>query len=249
MAAHLLKNHQPNLLLIHLVEVDHVEHRFGPRSPEAYWSVRYADDRLRDLVEAIGTSRLTDKTTLIVASDHGFFPITKDIRPNAVFRQEGLLTDKGKQAACVSQGGACMVYALAEKDRAAVVAHLRKALGAVEGVEAVYGPEEFAKLGQPTPDVDPRAPDLWLTAKSGYSFTDTVDAKEIVVPRAAPAGTHGYRPGHAELYGTLVLWGHGIEPAAQLGNVQSLDVAPTIAQLLGIDLPTADGKPLKKALK
>ena len=36
---------------------------------------------------------------------------------------------------------------------------------AVEGVAAVYGPDQFGQLGQPTPDVDPRAPDLWVTAK------------------------------------------------------------------------------------
>src|SRR5258708_7567941 len=82
----------------------------GPRSPEAYWAVRYADDRLRDLLEAIRASRLADQTTLIVASDHGFFPIDKDIRPNAVFRQEGLLTEKTKLAAAASQGGASMIY-------------------------------------------------------------------------------------------------------------------------------------------
>jgi predicted AlkP superfamily pyrophosphatase or phosphodiesterase len=253
LAAHVLKNHSPNLLLIHLVEVDHVEHRFGPRSPEAYWSVRYADDRLRDLLEAIKASKLADKTTLIVASDHGFFPIEKDIRPNAVLRQEGLLTDETKRAACVSQGGACMVYVLEDKDRAAVTARLRKSLAAVEGIEAVYASNEFAQLGQPTPEADPRAPDLWLTAKSGYSFTDASDAKEPVAPRKAPAGTHGYLPGHADLHGTLVLWGHGIRSAAKLGGVklgmvQSLDVAPTIARLLGVELPTADGKAIKQAV-
>ncbi|MEX0741647.1 MAG: hypothetical protein WD079_02545, partial [Phycisphaeraceae bacterium] len=48
MAAQALKRHSPNLLLIHLVETDHVQHRVGPQTEDAYWSVSYADDRLLD---------------------------------------------------------------------------------------------------------------------------------------------------------------------------------------------------------
>src|SRR5690606_29266548 len=46
---HVLKHHQPNLILVHLIEVDHVQHKFGPRTPEAYWAVSQADDRVRDI--------------------------------------------------------------------------------------------------------------------------------------------------------------------------------------------------------
>ncbi len=99
MARHLLKNHPPNLLMIHLVEVDHVQHKFGPKSPEAYWSVSFADDRLRDIVEAVKLSPHRDKTTLVIASDHGFFPITKDIRPNVLLKQEGLWSKDVKKVA------------------------------------------------------------------------------------------------------------------------------------------------------
>jgi predicted AlkP superfamily pyrophosphatase or phosphodiesterase len=49
MARQLLEKHDPNLILIHLVEPDHVQHAHGPRSPEAFWCVSYADDRVRDL--------------------------------------------------------------------------------------------------------------------------------------------------------------------------------------------------------
>lgn len=248
MAAHLFKNHPPNLLLIHLVEVDHIEHRFGPRSSEAYWSVSYADDRIRDLWESAQQSPFAKKTTLIVASDHGFFPIEKDINPNAALAQAGLIeVEDGKvarkQAWCVSQGGACMVYILAEDQRDALAARLRNVLGGLEGVQAVLGPEEFDQLGQPTPDVDRRAPDLWLSARSGYSFTDA-HAGEPVTQRPSLGGTHGYWPGDPEMYGTLVISGYGVKPGTQLGTVQNIAVAPTIARLLGIELPTADGKPL-----
>ncbi|MGE5193315.1 MAG: alkaline phosphatase family protein [Deltaproteobacteria bacterium] len=249
MAAHVLKNHSPNLLLIHLVEVDHVQHRHGPRSPEAYWAVSFADDRVRDIVEAAGQSPHRDKTTIIVASDHGFFPIEKDIRPNVLLKQEGLLSDDTKRALCVSQGGAAMVYVLDAKERQEVADRLRKKFAAVEGIDAVLGPDEFAKVGQATFAADSRAPDLWLSAKSGYSFSDARTGDETVVPREARAGTHGYLPDQPDMLATLVLSGYGIKPGSKLEKVRNLDVAPTIARLLGVDLPKVEGRVLEEALQ
>lgn len=253
MAAHVLREHAPNLLLIHLVETDHVQHRYGPRCPEAYWSVSYADDRLRDLVEAVENSRYKGKATFVIASDHGFFPIEKDVRPNVLLRELGLVTVDGnnvkeKQAWCVSQGGACMVYILDDKNRDALRAKLQKEFSKVEGMHAVVGPEDFAKIGQPTPEEDSRAPDLWLAAKSGYSFSEAHTGNDVVTARSSRGGTHGYLPDQPDMLGTLVISGAGIQPGTRLGKVQSVDVAPTIARLLGIELPTAEGKVLEKAL-
>jgi predicted AlkP superfamily pyrophosphatase or phosphodiesterase len=251
MAKHLFEHHPPNLLLIHLVEVDHVGHRRGPRSPEAYWSVSYADDRVRDLVEAARNSPLGDKTTIIVASDHGFFPIEQDIRPNVLLRQMDLLEVQDgklgeKPAYAVSQGGGCMIYILDETRKAEIAPKLAAEFQRVEGVEAVIGPDGFAKIGQPTPQENPQAPDLWLSAKSGYSFSDDHTGDAVVVRRAERAGTHGYLPNDPDMLGTLIVWGHGVKTGTKLGRVSNLDVAPTIAELLGIPFPAADGKPLSQ---
>jgi predicted AlkP superfamily pyrophosphatase or phosphodiesterase len=253
LARHLFEHHPPNLLMIHLVEVDHVQHKYGPRSPDAYWSVSHADDRLRDLVEFARRSPYGEKTTFVVASDHGFFPIEQDIRPNVALRQMGLLKVEGgklgeKQAYAVSQGGGCMVYILDQEQKPQIAEKLKTALAALEGVAAVIGPEGFAKIGQSTPQADPRAPDLWLAARSGYSFSDDHAGDAPLVRRAARAGTHGYLPGDPDMLGTLVISGYGVQPGTTLGRVSNLDVAPTIAALLGVSLPSADGKPLAEAL-
>jgi len=116
-------------------------------------------------------------------------------------------------------------------------------------VEAVLGQAEFAKVGQPRVDIDARAPDLWLAAKSGYSFSDSVAGEDVVAPRSTPGGTHGYLPEHADMLGTLVIWGYGVQPGGQVARARNLDVAPTMAHLLGVALPTADGEVLKPLLK
>ncbi len=248
MATQLLEKHAPNLLLIHLIEVDHIQHRDGPRSPDAYWSVNYADNCLRDLLDAVARSARRDKTTVIVTSDHGFFPIDFEIRPAVALRKLGLRSGSESKAAVVSQGGACAVYIMDQDRRQQITDQLVEIFHATHGIQAVLRPDEFRRVGQPTPQEDPRAPDLWLSAESGYSFSDSEAGEELVVPRASRAGTHGYLPDHPDMWGTLVLWGNGIRSGVRLGKVSNLDVAPTIAALLGLQLPGADGRVLSEAL-
>ncbi|HWL09475.1 MAG TPA: ectonucleotide pyrophosphatase/phosphodiesterase [Planctomicrobium sp.] len=245
--SHVVKQHQPNLVLIHLVEVDHVQHKFGPKTPEAYWAVSYADDRVRDIVEAVKNSPNGDRTTIIVASDHGFFPISKDIRVNVAFKE--LKQANGEPAVkCVSQGGGCMVYILDEDRKVPLQKLIKDRLPLIEGIEEVFTPDQFPKIGQLTPDTDARAPDFWLASRSGYSFTDSTAGDDTVVPRG-PGGTHGYMPQHPEMQAMLVIAGAGIRPGTDLGQVSNLDVAPTMAALLGVSMPTADGQVRKEAFK
>jgi hypothetical protein len=47
----------------------------------------------------------------------------------------------------------------------------------------------------------------------------------------------------------LILFGAGVRPGVRLPETRTLDIAPTIAALLGLDLPHADGQPIAGALK
>jgi len=254
MAGQAMRKHAPNLVLLHLVEMDHVEHRWAPRSPEAYWCASFSDDRLRDLVEMVRRSPKAEKTTLVVCGDHGFLPIERDIRPNVLLANLGLVKLSGSKvteqsAWCLSQGGGCAVYVLDDARRGQIIAQLRTALAGLEGVQAVFGPEQFASIGQPTRDEDPRAPDLWMAAKSGYSFGDSATGQETVTARKTIGGTHGFLPDQPDMLAACVIWGPGIKPGKDLGKMNITDVAPTMARLLGVSLPAAEGKALEAAFK
>lgn len=249
MVRQLLQKHQPNLILLHLVEPDHVQHAHLPRSAEAYWVASYADDRVRDLVEAISASPLAGKTTLFVVGDHGFFPVHYDIRPNVILRRMGLIRGSGnaeKRAAwCMAEGGACAVYIVDRERREQIAKQLRAELGKLEGVEAVIETQDFAQIGQPTFEQNPRGADLWLAAKSGYAFSEASDGDQPVVKRKTPTGTHGYLPDHPDMVAACVVHGPGIKAGTKLGKIRAIDIAPTIARILGIELPTAEGRPLE----
>ncbi|MCS7238241.1 MAG: ectonucleotide pyrophosphatase/phosphodiesterase [Thermoguttaceae bacterium] len=249
MARQLLDEHEPNLVLIHLVEPDHVQHRTGPYSGDAYWAASYADDRIRDIWEAILRSPRARSTYLIICSDHGFFPTRRTIQPNVLLRQMGLITvQEGKpiaqEAWCLTQGGAAALYIFDQARRQGLVDELKQRLTKLEGIERVFSGEEFGVLGQATVDEHPWAPDLWLAAKREYVFSEGVTGEQIVVDRPSPGGTHGYLPDHPDMWALCIIWGPGIPAGTRLGRVQLVDLAPTVAHLLGVELPGTDGRPL-----
>jgi predicted AlkP superfamily pyrophosphatase or phosphodiesterase len=57
-------------------------------------------------------------------------------------------------------------------------------------------------------------------------------------------GSHGYLASDPDMNPILILSGHGVTARGKLSLQTNLDIAPTIAQLLGVRLPSAKGKPL-----
>lgn len=257
--AHVIKTHRPNLVLLHLVELDHVEHQSGPRSPDAYWATSYADDRIRDLVDAVEAAGLKDRTTFFVVSDHGFFTYTRNILPNVAFRKSGLIQvegDKvvGRQAWFLPQGGGGFVYVLDRNRRAELVPKLKGILQNLEGITHVLEEKDYRSLGLATTAQDPRMPDLVVSTREGYSFSDSPLGESTLAPADpknpdAVKGTHGYHPGDPGMHATFVAWGAGIRRGVKLGVIPSVDVAPTVARVLGVEFPNTDGKALEQILE
>jgi hypothetical protein len=85
-----------------------------------------------------------------------------------------------------------------------------------------------------------------LEAANGAVFSERTDPPMVVPSKYR--GTHGYDPARPEMAAALVLWGDGVRRGAPLGDVPMIDVAPTIAALLDVPLPTAEGHALSAAL-
>jgi predicted AlkP superfamily pyrophosphatase or phosphodiesterase len=74
----------------------------------------------------------------------------------------------------------------------------------------------------------------------------TVISSEYVGDLEGPSnigGTHGYFPDRPEMRSSLLIYGPSIG-AGKIVNARLVDVAPTIASLLGLDLPNAEGAAL-----
>src|SRR6478735_3225378 len=243
----LLHNHRPNLALLHVIAVDHTEHTDGPRSEGAYDAVKAADGQVREVWEELQKD-FPGKATLIVVSDHGFSANKKKVLPFDALEKAGLVERSGKRVTggavqLVVQGGSALVYVADEANRDEVIKRVKKAFAGVEGVAKVVTPDEFAEYGIGDSRRDPHATDMLLEAKLGYYFGDTAAGS-----KKENKGSHGHDSHYPELHATFVACGKGIKPGVKLGEIDNRSVAPTIAKLLGIEMPNVEGKPLTEAL-
>lgn len=257
LACHIIKTKKPNFLALHLVSLDSFEHATGRQTPEAYWAANDSDNRIADLARAVEEAGMTAKTTFVVTADHGFITYTKTINPNVMLMKDGLLKSmlgksvaKGSKVYAKSEGGACFVYVLDQANREAILKDITPKLAAIEGVETVIESKDFAaKTGHLTADQDPREPDLFLSAADGYTFADAMADQEVIKATEKPLGAHGYLHTHPHMDAGFVISGAGIRKGAVIEKMSNLDVAPTMAKLLGIEMKHVDGRVLAEALE
>ncbi|WP_053096101.1 hypothetical protein [Frateuria defendens] len=62
--------------------------------------------------------------------------------------------------------------------------------------------------------------------------------------RRGSRGMHGYDPAQPAMQSTFLIAGPGVPAGRDLGLVDMRDIAPTLAQLLGVSLPQAQGHAL-----
>ena len=237
-ASYLIKEHKPNLLLLHFLSLDSVHHRYGPKSLAATAAIAFLDSRVAEVVRAVDSAGMRDRTTFFIVADHGFKAYNKQVRPAVALENADL---KGK-VWVISEGGSALVY-VKKDEPPSTLARAIRALQGIEGIDRVVTPDGYAALGLPSPDRDPQMGQLFLTAKSGYSFSGSTGGPVTAeVPQVG--GSHGYVASDPEMDALFIASGYGIERGAKLDTFPNIDVAPTIAKLLGVQLPTAKGTAL-----
>ena len=194
------------------------------------------------------------RTTFFVTADHGFADYTKNINVNVLLRDKGLLTTAGNAIAdgkvhFLAEGGAGMLYIKNPAERERIIAELVPALKAVEGIEAVIPSSEFAQVGHLPPDQNPHEPDILIAAAEGYSFAENPASKDLITSAGATKGTHGNHPKNPLMDATFVAWGAAIKPGVKLPRIRNVDVAPTMAAVLGLKMENVEGRVLREMLK
>ena len=77
-------------------------------------------------------------------------------------------------------------------------------------------------------------------ATDGVVFSDALDEEK------REAATHGFGPGRAADLCLFAAFGRGIRKGIEIPAMQMRDVGPTIAGLMGLRLPEADGRDLSR---
>jgi len=213
----------------------------------------YIDQLVGRLLDGIKDSGLQSKTTVIVATDHGFKKVSKITFPNVALRKAGLLQTAGARVTqCDAwvqvQGGMALAFVTDPARKQELLPRLRETLASLEGVEQVIDGQDAPSLGMPTPEQNASMGDLILFAKKGYAFQAPAQGEQEVADSTGYLGTHGYPASDPELDGILIASGYGIRKGTVLPRVSNLDVAPTISRLLEMESPGNEGRVLEEFL-
>jgi hypothetical protein len=103
------------------------------------------------------------------------------------------------------------------------------------GIARVFGAAEIAAAGG-----DPEA---FLAVEAAVGTYFAAGYTEYELPATYKA-THGYDPERADMKASLLLFGPSV-PEGTLRGARLIDIAPTVAGWLGLELPGVDGKPLE----
>lgn len=215
---YLLHAEKPDLLLVQFTDVDTEQRATRVLSVYAREMLEDDDDRIGQIVAAAGTDAV-----VAVVSGHGFENEDYIVRPRVLVKgpvdvEDGLIGTPDR--------------AVAERLRVLMKDGHRHGLAR----EA------------PMSEVHAMAPSItgWVAAFD--TPPNSLATAEDKGPALGPGSHHGIsglwptRPGYRSVF---IAAGPGI-PARRIGEIDLLRIAPTFAQMVGVDLPQAKGKPLWK---
>lgn len=244
-ARYLLEKHAPHLLLLHLRSFASAQERFGLRSAESLSVLEQLDRMIERIMDSTRRSGISNESTFLLFSDAGAARVDREFRPNVALARKGwLMTGASWEAAVQSFGGSAAIYVRDSSNqklaREVEELFLKKHEDPDSPIWRIFSRREASKLG-----ADSR-PAFYIDAAPGVIISGEAGGNTIGKPSVRAAS--GYSPARAEMRGTLALFGRGVKPGAKLEYARLIDLAPTIARMLGIEMKTARGRVLTEVL-
>ncbi|SEF16063.1 alkaline phosphatase family protein [Jiangella alba] len=233
----------PTLLAVYADDLDALGHAEGAESPGMAGRLAALDAALGRLVQATKDVGTYGSTAFVLLGDHGMTTFTRAFGGDVLaaltaagftpeFVAPGAAPAPSTDVAMVV-GGVANVYLLGAARTPDGVARARAALESVEAVERVHDRAALDAFG-----ASPLLGELVAEPVAGWSFGLT-----------DPDGPRGYHGRTGEREAALLVAGRGVSPRARLDGARHVDVAPTIAALLGIPAPSrGEGRVLTEAL-
>ncbi len=255
-AKHILKK-QPDVMAIHLTELDTVRHIYGLHSNEALDALKRIDRRIQTFINITKRNNTYEHTNFVLLGDHGTADFDKVIHINSYLKDKGFITTniEGKiktwQAYGCSCGGSCQIHLsndISDIQRNNLV-ELLEALTYTDGspITQLLTKKHAKKLHHLEGDFD-----YILEAADGYVFRNDPDQPHIMNRSDIPDcynGDHGYLPEHPDMKSMLLMMGPGIKKGATLESSSIIDEGPTFARLLGFEMDKTDGRVLNELIR
>lgn len=238
--AWILEQKQPRFHTAYFSVLDEVQHATGPYSQEAFATLEVIDNMIARVWRAALAA--DPRSVLCVVSDHGFARYDRTVSVNAAFRQAGLIDVNAdgtlRDWRAFTYGPAVILRspsdAVARAEAHAVVQSL--AADPATGVFRVLDADEVTAEGG-----FPGAAFV-VGLRPGFAISARVDGP-VVAPTEV-GGTHGLLRELPEMDSTFIITGVGIPSGRVLERIDMRDIAPTLAALMGVSLPVAEGTDL-----
>jgi len=259
-----------DLLSVSLSTTDAIGHTYGPDSREIHDQVlrvdRYLDWFLEQVFKRVGR----DNVVIVLTSDHGMtsFPEHSRLRghPEATRVSVDTIVQAENAALDSRVGGTAGDWLLFDtgmlfvKNRGRLVAAhvnidsvLADVVQRTKVAPGVGRVDRVADLASADTVNDPVAR-RWLHQVGGVqdvALVVTLQPWSIWTPTPAvpPIAMHG-QPTDDDAHVPLIFWGKGFKRGAYAARVATVDIAPTLAQLLGLSpLSIVDGRVLTECLE
>ena len=249
-AIEILRRYKPAFMTLHLSSLDAAQHAHAPFSAEACADLEAIDGMVARLARQEFAN--DPSAVLVIVSDHGFMDITHYVNLAIPFLQAGLVDgsiDPATKALAVKSwkaepwmaGGmaAIMLHDANDSATGQQVKTLLEKLAAdpENGIAEVLDREAIAKRGA-FPDAA-----FLVVFKPAY-YAGTALSGNLITPVPGTRGSHGFSPEYPEMRASFFALGAGIARHRDLGVVDMRQIAPTVAGILRVPLPTAKDTPL-----
>lgn len=237
------ENGKPFFMSAYFASFDETAHINGVYSKEAIHSIELIDDMVGELVEQV--HRMTNYNSIVcVVSDHGSIDNQYNISPNVLFAKAGMIqVDNNEHVrdwkVWSQRAGGTSEIRLKDKNDTETKEKVEEILNQLKmddksGILEVLNNEESVKRGG-FADCD-----FVLVARKGYELRDNA-AGEYCTTDISQKAQHGYSEEFEEMRASFLIEGKGIRQGRDIGKMNLIDVAPTLAELMGFSLPDADG--------
>jgi predicted AlkP superfamily pyrophosphatase or phosphodiesterase len=233
--------------------LDDVGHSFGPESREIEDVLRQLDVTLGTLIAELDKKVGRANYVLALSADHGVAPlpvpprggriVTDDVRERI---EDALVTawgppQKGTYVEAVNFTDVYLAPGIFEKLRAnaQVMAAVLKGVEEIPGVARVLRTDQLSDKSR-----DP------VIRMEALSYMSSRSGDLMIVPKEfwflggrnfAAGTTHGTQHAY-DTHVPVILFGGGIKSGRSSAAVTPADIAPTLAYLAGVRLPTAEGR-------
>lgn len=214
---------RPKLETLYFDIVDTAGHRNGPDAPETRAAAASVDASMGRLIEGLKAKGLYDRTMLVVVSDHGMAATS----PDRVVWIDDIIDPAALK---IGYGGAVLTADPAPGREAEVQ---QKLVGRHPHMECWNKADVPARLVYGS---NPRVAQIVCLVETGW-LTATRDR-----PVTRAGGAHGYDNQAPEMAAIFIAHGPGVVAGRRLTDLDSVDVQPFLARMLGIAAPAGDGR-------